>query len=430
MRKKKILLRSGRNPNIALLPEATLEYKTKFSENQKKNSTTFAGNIGNIVFADSSYRFLKTDITQVESDGFQMESYGNHKSYGKYINRKFDAVVLPLANAFRKTFLPRLNNLIETIKYVKKPVILAGVTVTENDFLESDEVRTKTREFLNLILDRSNCFGVRGYDSYNLIKTLGYSNKQMKVIGCPSLFLNGVPPMIKKTKFFNDMPISLSISPYLASVQNFVESVYKNYKNLIYVPQNSQDLKLLLYGIDDTRWKQNTKNPLTKKHPLYKQNKMRFSIDTLTWSNLLQTRNYSIGTRIHGTIMSLLSGTPATILWHDLRTKELAEYYNIPNFKLSDYKEKYTVKDFYKMSDWTKYNSSLNEKYEILNKFFNNNGLGTAKKRDDLSKNTYANPVEVREINKEMQPKNLISDHKPNVKLKAPPFNIKKFWIR
>jgi polysaccharide pyruvyl transferase WcaK-like protein len=39
----------------------------------------------------------------------------------------------------------------------------------------------------------------------------------------------------------------------------------------------------------------------------------------------------SIGSRFHGNIAAILAGTPALILAHDMRTKELCELFSLPH---------------------------------------------------------------------------------------------------
>ncbi len=48
------------------------------------------------------------------------------------------------------------------------------------------------------------------------------------------------------------------------------------------------------------------------------------------WSTLVRSADIVLGTRMHGTIMALLSGTPALLFYHDERTRELAEFRGLP----------------------------------------------------------------------------------------------------
>jgi hypothetical protein len=48
------------------------------------------------------------------------------------------------------------------------------------------------------------------------------------------------------------------------------------------------------------------------------------------WLDYYRTKRFVLGTRIHGTIAAVLSGTPALLIVHDSRTLELAKTMNVP----------------------------------------------------------------------------------------------------
>jgi hypothetical protein len=54
------------------------------------------------------------------------------------------------------------------------------------------------------------------------------------------------------------------------------------------------------------------------------------------WVALNQTKRFCLGTRIHGTVAALVSGTPALLIAHDARTQEMAEKMSIPHVLSSD----------------------------------------------------------------------------------------------
>jgi polysaccharide pyruvyl transferase WcaK-like protein len=57
--------------------------------------------------------------------------------------------------------------------------------------------------------------------------------------------------------------------------------------------------------------------------------------DVEEWYDYCRSRRFFLGTRIHGTIAAILSGTPSLLIAHDSRTVELAETMGIP-FVLKD----------------------------------------------------------------------------------------------
>ena len=107
----------------------------------------------------------------------------------------------------------------------------------------------------------------------------------------------------------------------------------EHYPNLVYMAQNIQTLELMLHGTYPMGKKGTmlrTGVPVSLKHPLIRQNRVRFFLDPKTWFAHLANYDFSFGTRIHGNIAALLAGTPALLLAHDSRTLELADYHEIP----------------------------------------------------------------------------------------------------
>ena len=98
--------------------------------------------------------------------------------------------------------------------------------------------------------------------------------------------------------------------------------------------QNMQTLALMLDGKlpgQNTPGWPSTGVPVSSKHPLIRENRVRFFLDPKTWFDHLAQYDFSFGTRIHGNIAALLAGTPAVLLAHDSRTLELADYHQIPH---------------------------------------------------------------------------------------------------
>ena len=88
---------------------------------------------------------------------------------------------------------------------------------------------------------------------------------------------------------------------------------------------------------------------------------------------------FSLGTRIHGNIMAVLSGIPALIVNVDSRVKEMAEFYDIPNIEYCDVIKQIDKKeDLYKLyekTDYTEFNQEYKEKYNAFNDFMIKKGI-------------------------------------------------------
>jgi hypothetical protein len=73
--------------------------------------------------------------------------------------------------------------------------------------------------------------------------------------------------------------------------------------------------------------------------------------------------------------MSLVAGTPATLIAHDSRTRELAEYHEIPWVEVAQLDRVGTPAGTYERSDWSAYNAGLASRFEVLTRFLSDSGL-------------------------------------------------------
>ena len=80
---------------------------------------------------------------------------------------------------------------------------------------------------------------------------------------------------------------------------------------------------------------------------------------------------YSFGTRIHGGIMALLAGIPATVLAIDSRTREMADFFDIPYIEFR-FDHVYSADDIYssyERADYGKLNASFPDKFDRYERF-------------------------------------------------------------
>ena len=80
----------------------------------------------------------------------------------------------------------------------------------------------------------------------------------------------------------------------------------------------------------------------------------------------------SLGSRIHGNIMSILAGVPAVVWAIDSRVKEMAEIYNIP---IVDMKEKYDIETIYNNTDYERFNAKFAGLFDQYEDFLKKCGL-------------------------------------------------------
>lgn len=370
----KILMRAAKSPFTTLSPEASLE---------GFGGGMWGSNVGNLIFGDSVHRLLSTPDVEVVTNGFLTERPRTDRAYFKRINDEFDHFVIPLANAFRKSFHKNLTFLTDAIEKLDIPVTVVGVGVAggvgslDKPMPNIDgEVLETVHRFIRATLDRSASIGVRGSYTAEYLKSLGYGDEHVRVIGCPSLFKFGPELSIeeKVASLDADSAVTLNLTPYVPAMGKISLHNTEQYRNLTYIPQTSNDLAMLMWGKAQKAYT-NPDLPANVRHPLYVQDKIRFFTDGRPWTEYLATRDFAFGSRIHGNIAALISGTPAYVIAHDARTLELAEYHCIPHSKVPDLAGRLDASEFYDMADYSAFNAQHAQLFDRFDAFMRENGL-------------------------------------------------------
>lgn len=327
-------------------PFAVVDAETTYLRNLIGNNT------GNLVFSQAVHRLLSTAENELASSTLLTESAGA-------LNAEVDHVVIPLANAFRPDFVSRLDAISTLVEGLRVPVTVVGVGAQASlagQQKSTDTVTAATRRFVRAVLERSPSIGVRGEFTRDYLRSLGFGDEHVEVIGCPSMFMWG-PELAVERKvdaLTPSSPIAFNVSPYVGRMGPLSRHCAERYPNLVYMGQNIQTLELLLYGTYPTGKSTMAAGgaPVTLEHPLIRQGRTRFFLDPQTWIDHLTGYDFSFGTRIHGNIAALLAGTPALLLAHDARTLELAEYHEIPHRLITDIDATSDPVELYAETSW------------------------------------------------------------------------------
>jgi hypothetical protein len=331
-------------------------------------------NTGNLVFSQAVHRLLSTSDNELSSSRLLTESAST-------LNAEVDQVVIPLANAFRPRFMSQLEAMSTLVEGLTVPVTVLGVGAQaplDGEQKDADAVAAAARRFVRAVLDRSPSIGVRGEFTRDYLRSLGFGDEHVQVIGCPSMFMWG--PELELQRRFDqltaDSPIAMNISPYVAQMGPLSRSCAERYPNVVYMGQNIQTLELLLYGTYPNKGTMATTGaPVTLKHPLIRQDRTRFFLDPKTWFDHLAQYAFSFGTRIHGNIAALLAGTPALLLVHDARTLELAEFHEIPYRLVTDVDPTTDPIELYAETSWERLVKGHSARWDTFSAFLTQHNL-------------------------------------------------------
>jgi hypothetical protein len=327
---KRILVRAGK---------ASTEYSSVLTTLDQNN---IGNNSGNLLFAHAVQRHLSVPGTEVVPDRYNPSAKDADR-----INAEFTSVVLPLANAFRKSFLPQLARYTELIIRLRIPVTVIGVGAQASLDAGLDELAPHAdvvKAFVRAVLDRSAVIGVRGAFTADYLQSLGFKN--VEVIGCPSMYLRGKAFKVEKRvdKLTPESRIAVNITQEVPGMNEMALANYRRYPDMVYVPQDMDTLLSMVWG-EHTPPDGNDLYSLG--HPFFRDDKAKFFLDPPTWLKWMRERDFTFGSRIHGNMVALQSGTPACLIAHDSRTRELAEVLCIPYVRADQVNENTDIGELY-----------------------------------------------------------------------------------
>lgn len=363
---RRILIRSAKDPFLALSPEATLA------------RNVFASNTGNLLFTQAVHEVLSVPGVEVVSNGYVNDRVDLPPDAVARINDEYDAFVIPLANAFRPQFLPALRRMTDLVKQLDIPVVVVGVGAQARPGAVElpEEVREDSAAFLSAVLDRSAKVGVRGEITRRCLASLGFGDEHVEVIGCPSLYAAGRDHAVHRRAavLTEDSRVAANVTLSQARMGRILARAAERYPHLTYVPQTLDELRMLLWG-EPLADGPDPVMPVTPDHPLYRQDRIRMFVDPHTWHRFMAEQEFAFGTRIHGNIAAIASGTPAFLLAFDSRTTELAEHHAIPFARLGSVDADVDPAELYERADYTAFNDRQPEAFEGYVTFLEKNGL-------------------------------------------------------
>lgn len=326
-----------------------------------------ASNAGNLVFLDAAWKVLSAPGVEITADRLAMGPRDADR-----INEQFDVYVIPLANAFRKTYADALERTTQLVRRLRIPVVVLGVGAqgtVDYDFCALRPIERIVKAFMGAVLDRSPSVGARGEATLGYLEGLGF--RDVDVIGCPSMFMWGdalrverkVPALDARSR------VAITISPYRRAMGPIALTALARYPHLTYVAQDLDTLSLLVDGIPLAGGTPDSPLPRHPDHPLFRERRTRFYIDPWSWFADLRHVDYVFGSRIHGAIASLVAGTPATVLAHDSRTLELARYFDLPHRLLRDVRHPLDPDDLYQEADFAALHAGHRERLTTFREF-------------------------------------------------------------
>lgn len=345
-------------------------------------------NVGNNVFGNAINSYFYSDKINSTFITYH-QLWENLSTDNTWVDNNFDIAILAQANLFNPRFLDEINKLSFWLKFVHKPIFIIGAGAQSTidysfDFLPS--IRNESKKLIDIIYSSGGQITARGEFTKEVLEKLGAPN--VFASGCPSLYFNGPNFQVtnKKVEFHQFTPIFngkiSTIIDYLNKYPN-IKPIFYEQENFYYTIHEPNNVTTKIFASDIACLPNYSdsiiRNGLVKIFLNYKQ-----------WADDIRNSHasFSFGNRIHGNIIALLNEVPAFVDVIDSRTRELTEFYKIPNSSTLKYEySPDSLYDLYCSLDWKQFNDNYKVRFEAFDQFLKKNNIN----------NTFSNNYEYKE---------------------------------
>ncbi|EOS54052.1 polysaccharide pyruvyl transferase family protein [Paenibacillus barengoltzii] len=303
------------------------------------------------------------------------------------IKSNFDIIVMGASNFINSStdFGVPADNL----NKLKLPIIVLGIGAqAPNETIKKIPLTKGTERFLNSISEYSNLIGVRGEYTAELLEKMGIRNFQ--IIGCPTYYINKNInyKIYKSERNFNELKIALNYTNISQRCdEKILKFAYENDIDIIGQTEYVEEYwkRSLPYNFSDEKLCKKTKD----KEKLYTKilkrdinevkefmrNHFDQYYDIDQWIQQIKKYNFVFGTRFHGNMIAVQNSIPSLLVTHDSRTKELAEFCNIPYITANNLVGDLNLERLYNEMDYSKFNLEYPTKFKSFLEFLKNNGV-------------------------------------------------------
>jgi Polysaccharide pyruvyl transferase len=264
------------------------------------------------------------------------------------IRRNCRVIVIPSANHIREDF--DLTTFVDFLERVELPLVFLGLGAQADDYEQTSlSLHPSILRLLSLAKERSKVIAIRGEFTGRILERFGITN--FKVTGCPSNFINLDPDLGEKIALRRSGQMRSFIThgdepwPKTPEKQE-VEKVLATWTMQGAAMQSQQSVPAFMEFIRRDNPYGDATNPEKRGEALrnalmpsatqdqfmdYLAAKLRVYFSVSQWMEDSSKYDFSIGLRLHGNMVAIQSAVPSLFLYHDSRTRELAEIMAVPN---------------------------------------------------------------------------------------------------
>lgn len=296
------------------------------------------GNTGNQIIA---YGLLK---------GIEYTAVGwNHAIGPTRVNAEYDMIVIAAANFLHSGF--DFTGMADFLEKTTLPVVMIGVGAQASAYSQEIVLRPGTERLMRIVAERSKLVGVRGKFTAEVLHNLNIENVQ--IVGCPSYYMNGRAGVRISRESQLDVSARIAINGSRDVVRHsfdkgrmesllrelFSEGIRRGGDFIAQTETPEIDLaderefmaRAELYEANRVRLEQFAGLADDDEIKNWFLNHMRVFWDVPSWARNMARYDFVVGTRFHGNLLGLQSGTAAFTICHDTRTTEMCEFLGMPH---------------------------------------------------------------------------------------------------
>jgi len=257
------------------------------------------------------------------------------------LDRQFDMLVLGLAYEINPC--SQYRRLVELLECLTIPIVALDLSVADAD-LAPAAMDDSVMRLARLLSERAALFGVRALSTRDWLARHGIG--RAVALGCPSMYLYPRSVMEISPPAGGLRDLLFATGGYLlrhpARARDFArlfEPVRAHYilQDEIFELSDLQ-LQSLRYVDARREFSAETVNALAERDfgfcPPFKR--YFFFDDMHAWRQNLCWHDVYIGDRFHGTVVALQVGRPAVVICRDVRSEEIASYFDLPALSLAE----------------------------------------------------------------------------------------------
>ena len=298
------------------------------------------------------------------------------------INEKYDAFLLPMADAFREDYIPSLDSYTNLFKHLKIPVIVIGIGLRARigqDPTEKYPFDNSVYNFIKEVLEHSALVGLRGRNTGKYLEKLGFKEgRDFTPIGCPSLYTYGTNVKTRIPQDFNNLVINASTNTKIPRhVSDFILNSAEKTKNFWLVQQGFYEMRDIYVGKHTFIGRKTVENIFDEEtfRRLNKEDRVRYFFNVPEWIEFMEDKDLFLGNRFHGSVAAILAGIPHVFIPFDARTKELIDFHHITSLSQEMIDGKKTIFDYMDQLDFKSFERHHPNNFLHYLDFLNKNGL-------------------------------------------------------